>query len=1020
MKAHTFGCLILLALIKSFSCDLFKLEDSSLTAAEGSCIEIKCEVLKEITLHNAFWFWMKDAIWTEGKDYSATIIYSSNKTQQPVSPHFAKRVEYVGSPSKSWGNGKSSEPYTWCSILIQDLKKTDTGNYSFRFIGREKWVTKPFMNLTVTENPCLLTFEGSKNVTENDTVTLTCSTSSSCPSDPEIKITSGQLSPLSTKSQKSKETTLSFNATWEDDGSMFSCQTENNSDKCLIRNISLTVGYAPKSVSANTSSTIVKEGQSVTLTCSAKGQPNPSFKWMKNNKVHSTEASWTIPSVKKPHTGSYHCTAQNSHGIKNSEEVTINVTYVPDVDIQISQESQRNPKEFMEGYRINFTCSAKRSNPPPLFFTWLKDKKTLKQGQTYVVEHLKPEDSGNYTCKAENTVGSGSKTLELLVRYKPRNTRISLKNTTVKIGGSLQLTCETDAYPHELSYSWYRYRSDSSQKTFMGSRNPLTLMKVQRAYDAWYICNASNIVDRGDTSEPVHIQVLFPPSNTKLHMTDEVTEGQTVTVRCAAESFPSSSFTLAGPLTSNSQTPESILPTNDSYNFAATSAHAGFYICKATNSEGSLKSPKKKLVVKYIPKEVKVEARPGLVIKENESLTLDCSAKSYPSVNSIIWMKATDGQNKSTIGTQMNFTVKSASVSDSGWYSCTATNKIGTGNSEQVEVKVKYGPKYTKIIKGQEVQHEDGTYSVTLTCISRCYPPVEHYSWYWRTGEKQKEKVSSHQNTTVSSLQYGEHYCVARNEIGEKASEPIRLFDDTVTTILKFFFLCLVLLILCVIFLLYRRKRNRLTQRGTTNARACGGCLGWRNGVRRSSGNRIVVTEPFRSRDDLLPDQPCRPNAQRHERHPDSTTASNINTVYSTVNLPKGKQAASAQKNPTRAHGGHMENDSLNYASLDFVKKKKDPAEDAEYSVVSKPKKSKENEQERLQDYENISTVAASKPPYTYDFDTDTDTSEDDVEINYTQVNFKPKSGHQKARNDSSSSSSSSSEDRTQYSEVKI
>uniref|UniRef100_A0A3Q0QT50 Ig-like domain-containing protein n=1 Tax=Amphilophus citrinellus TaxID=61819 RepID=A0A3Q0QT50_AMPCI len=148
-----------------------------------------------------------------------------------------------------------------------------------------------------------------------------------------------------------------------------------------------------------------------------------------------------------------------------------------------------------------------------------------------------------------------------------------------------------------------------------------------------------------------------------------------------------------------------------------------------------------------------VEARPGLVIKENESLTLDCSAKSYPSVNSIIWMKATDGPNKSTIGTQMNFTVKSASVSDSGWYSCTATNKIGTGNSEQVEVKVK---------------------------------------------------------------------------------------------------------------------------------------------------------------------------------------------------------------------------------------------------------------------------LAASKPPYTYDFDTDTDTSEDDVEINYTQVNFKPKSGHQKARNDSSSSSSSSTEDRTQYSEVKI
>lgn len=174
------------------------------------------------------------------------------------------------------------------------------------------------------------------------------------------------------------------------------------------------------------------------------------------------------------------------------------------------------------------------------------------------------------------------------------------------------------------------------------------------------------------------------------------------------------------------------------------------------------------------------------------------------------------------------------------------------------------------------------------------------------------------------------------------------------------------------------------------------------------------MAEPFRSRDDLLPDQSCQPNAQRPQRHPDSTTASKVNTVYSAVNLPKSKQAASAQ-NPIKGHGGNMGNDSLNYASVFFVNRKTDPEEDAEYSVVSKPKKSKVTEQEGQEDYENIGEELPPKPPY--NFDSDTDTSEDEVEVNYAHVNFKPKSGHQRAKKDSSSSSS---EDETQYSQVKI
>ena len=52
----------------------------------------------------------------------------------------------------------------------------------------------------------------------------------------------------------------------------------------------------------------------------------------------------------------------------------------------------------------------------------------------------------------------------------------------------------------------------------------------------------------------------------------------------------------------------------------------------------------------------------------------------------------------------------------------------------------------------------------------------------------------------------------------------------------------------------------------------CKPIQGWCNGARRGHLiNESAMAEPFRSRDDLLPDQQCRPRAIRHQPYPDST-----------------------------------------------------------------------------------------------------------------------------------------------------
>ncbi|XP_044064256.1 B-cell receptor CD22 [Siniperca chuatsi] len=1035
MNAQTVGWLVFLALIKNFPCPLqalpkqlpLELVDSHLTAIEGSCIEIKFRVIHELNPDGAYWFWMKNANWSRGlSDFTATIIYSTDNLKKSASPDYADRVKYTCSlPLSSWKTASGSPPQPQCSVLICNLTKTDSGNYSVRFVSEStKWKTKTETNLTVAENPCPITFEKPTVVNENDTITLTCSTLSSCPSNLKIEGLTQLLKPQQTD-EKQKSVTVSFTATWQDDGKEFSCQTEENKDTYLIRNISFTVEYAPKETLAKKSPENITVRQFVTLTCSAKGSPHPNFTWFKDNqKQHYSAAEWNFTSIEDSQSGEYHCEAQNKHGTVKSNPVIIDVTYEPQVEVTMTSPAT----DVTQGDQITLTCNVKKSNPQPTSYAWFKNGAEIGSKQTYVLK-IEPEDQGFYRCSATNSVGTGySNQHNIEVKYGPRDTSI-LGDKEVKVGNSLTLNCVTDANPAPNTYSWYRYNEnepiDSSHWTYKTTQErSLHLDRVQRADKACYICNATNTIYTGEDSQPFCIEVLYPPTIPTLSMDDEVTDGQLITITCTVESYPQSHLTLTRTSTSNPQSSEwhSTHPYHYwnnilQHTFNVTSTHTGYYTCSATNSEGSNKSAPRKLSVKYCPKDVTIQAEPGLVVNEFMQLTLRCIAQSHPPVTSVTWMKTTD--EKSEIISTQTITVKSVSPSDSGLYSCEASNGIGTGKSQKAEVKVKYAPKYTKITKAAEQHRPDGISFVTLSCSSHSYPSIKQYTWYKKIKAKgmEDESVSHNQNYIVYSDQPGEYYCIAQNEINQSKSDSIQLFVDRgLMKALKIFLLCLLsLLIIVFIFFAYRRKRNRSIQQRTMNSSDF--LSWWNSAMRRNLMNEPIIAEPFRSRDDLLADQPCRPNAQRRQPRPDNTPASNINSIYCTVNLPAGKQGPPAQK-PIRQQGGHTEADSLNYASLHFGNKQTNKhakaEEDVAYAMVSKQKPPKKNEQDRLEDYENISAAHAAKFPDP--LNCDTDTSEDEEDLSYSHVIFKAKPGHQRASSDSSTSD----EEETQYSEVKI
>ncbi|XP_053288202.1 B-cell receptor CD22 [Pleuronectes platessa] len=121
-------------------------------------------------------------------------------------------------------------------------------------------------------------------------------------------------------------------------------------------------------------------------------------------------------------------------------------------------------------------------------------------------------DAGWYVCRAQNTEGSkNSKQKELVVKYKPRKTSISVSGSSdnqVKVGGSLTLTCDTDANPAPTTYSWSRSKNQQTDSWWKNTNRRELSLTIQRADEACYRCSSSNLIGGGDKSQPVCIQVL--------------------------------------------------------------------------------------------------------------------------------------------------------------------------------------------------------------------------------------------------------------------------------------------------------------------------------------------------------------------------------------------------------------------------------------------------------------------------------------------------------------------------------
>ncbi|XP_067306339.1 B-cell receptor CD22-like isoform X2 [Pseudorasbora parva] len=1035
--------LLLFVILTSSFADLLKVKINMLekTTEEGSSITIPCGYLKQKEQSNLKLLWFKDPYFdTKSEMFNGTIVYSNTK-ERPQSPDYSNRVEYMTNLTSTM----QIKEWIQCDLRITNLQKTDSGNYSFRFIGSEKnkYMSKA-MTLTVKDNPCKVHVkppELENPLKEFEEFTVYCSTFSSCLKYPEWLIHAGQkqewtsssLTDMIIETEEEEEgrnvTKLKFNVTWMDDKRILSCRPAQSQDIFQIRNITLSVEYAPKETTAIVSSSVVKEGDYVTLSCTSRGNPNVAFSWLKDEKSLSQDVSnLTLNHVKPKDSGNYSCTATNKHGSMKSNIIIIDVKYGPNY---VTVEPLVKVEDLKEGDTLILKCSVQESNPPATQFKWYFKNNVLQQTNNILtIYNIAAGNIGSYHCQAGNALKSvTSKKIQVSVKYSPQNIEIQ-GNDFVRVNSRLTLTCSAEANPKPV-YTW-NHINGLSNFPLSSQTGQLNIDNVTIQHAGQYTCDVKNTI--GTKSRSINVDVHYPPSKLSLNMKSEVREFEELSIVCTVQSFPKSKITVTRSqyVLRNIQSTRGNITESANYltvYLNVTESDAGRYKCKAENSEGNLET-ERHLTVLYAPKNVTASSKGEQTF--GSQLTLTCNARAKPAPSSYEWMKRFNGQFK-TVGHEQKLHFDSLNISDSGQFICIAINSIGKTRSQSVEIRVKYTPNINII--HNMTDERTWEFTVYLTCSADAYPPATDYKWYRK--EDNTTVLSDQQNFTVLPQNPGTYYCTATNSIGKSQSKNIVLFLSSNS--LKVFYqiivpvFLLLMLIAAAMFLIHRTIiKARLDQQSGADNPLCFFPVI----LSRSStvANLLLLGSQNNTRGNMsmedIPDpchgirvNPSHPTphsqdpTQTQDLNPNPRPKSNIHTVYSAIKLPQMKLGKCSPK-PQKPE--YVDNDSaaLNYVTLDFKRQnepKRAPEGSAVYAMV-KNKQLKNSQSEH--DYENVSSICAPKRPF-INADWESDTSEED-EVNYSTVSCSAKPIVKEPKhNHNFSSSSSDNEDITEYSAIK-
>ncbi|XP_036354448.1 hemicentin-1-like isoform X2 [Octopus sinensis] len=756
--------------------------------------------------------WQLQAIWTEPEDTGRYSCQASNPAGDAIkhfdvsihvppkleNPQLEKmeimnrksitlscKVSGIPKPTITWyrnemiipafGNSKKRILNQGRELMLTNINMDDSGQYMCEATNVAGKVQKPFL-ITVFVPPKIES-SGSTNIAATvDSRTLLMCDTFGIPT-PSIHWEKNDHDfPKAGAHYRMQHTgTLEFVQVKINDSGKYKCIVSNKAGNAT-KEYKLSVQVPPKLINGEQLNLKVTVNHEIALPCHAEGFPKPDIIWRRKSKILSNEKGITILNngtlvLHRPtlsDSGTYACIAQNNAGSAIGQ-IHLEVQVPPKISVNTSRYTTQEDKSVV------LLCDSLGIPKPTI--RWTKDGQELAiDNYKYVILHgtklslpfPRAEDSGTYTCIAENGAGRDEKAIKLRVRVPPTIEETS-HLMTATVGSTVKIPCKATGNPEpKLKWTKNDKKLSSNRPKFIFESDSLIIQGVLANDTGRYVCTATNRV--GEDSHEILLRVQVPPSFKTLPVNKEVLVGSRLKLQCSADGIPvpviswrHNGNAIHAPPSINGQSRLIVRNTGKE--------DSGRYTCIAKNPAGQRET--QATVGVKVPPQILFPPE-SQVISEAKNVILSCSVDGDPPPR-ILWMKNSQPiELNHRIHEFGNGTliISNTTSLDAGEYKCVATNDAGSAEGVAI-LDIQNSPKFK--LKPQNTKVDQGN-QVTLDCVPEGNP-IPEVTWVkYSVDISSEERFTQLQNNSLRIVgaqltDSGLYTCSIRNFLGAEHSK---------------------------------------------------------------------------------------------------------------------------------------------------------------------------------------------------------------------------------------------------------